>query len=228
MSDIAVKDGPSPTEVASFLRRHPEFLSEYPDIALTLMVPRDQGATTSLASYQLEALRDKNRELAQRLRELIEVAHENEQLMVRVHSLTVALMRERTLGDTVRRVVATLGEDFRSNQVRLVLFRAAGADLQASDWLILAPGAASELPAFADFLKRGEPLCGRLLPEKLEFLFGTHAAEVRSSVLVPVGNAGMLAIGSDDANRFHPGMGTVFVRLIAEAIGAAIARFDSQ
>lgn len=228
MSEAAVKDSPTPTEVASFLRRHPEFLSEYPDIALTLMVPRDQGSTTSLASYQLEALRDKNRELGQRLRELIEIAHENEQLMLRVHALTLALMRERTLADSVRRAVAALSEDFRSNQVRLVLFRAPSAELPAADWLIFAPGGAAELPAFVEFLNRGEPLCGRLLPEKLEFLFGPQAAEVRSSVLVPVNSTGMLAIGSGDASRFHPGMGTVFVRLIAEAIGAAIARFAPQ
>jgi uncharacterized protein YigA (DUF484 family) len=226
MSEAAVKEGPNPTEVASFLRRHPEFLSEYPDIALTLLVPRDRGATTSLASYQLEALRDKNRELNQRLRELIEIAHENEQLMVRVHSLTVSLMRERTFGDCMRRVMAALSEDFRSNQVRLVLFRAPSTDLPVAEWLISAPSGANELPAFAEFLKRGEPLCGRLLPEKLAYLFGKQAAEVHSSVLVPLNGSGMLAIGSSDANRFHPGMGTVFVRLIAEAIGAAIARFE--
>jgi uncharacterized protein YigA (DUF484 family) len=226
MSEITVKDALNPIEVASFLRRHPEFLSEYPDIALTLAVPRDQGSTTSLASYQLDVLRDKNHELSRRLRELIEIAHENEQLMVRVHALTVALMRERTFGDCVRRVMATLSEDFRSNHVRLVLFRAPSTDLPVAEWLISAPSGANELPAFAEFLQRGEPLCGRLLPEKLEFLFGRQAAEVRSSVLVPINGAGMLAIGSIDANRFHPGMGTVFVRLIADAIGAAVARFE--
>jgi uncharacterized protein YigA (DUF484 family) len=226
MSDIAVKDGPNPTEVASFLRRHPEFLSEYPDIALTLMVPRDQGATTSLASYQLDALRDKNRELSQRLRELVEIAQDNEQLMVRVHSLTLGLMREHKLGDCVRRVIAALHEDFHSNLVRLVLFREPSADLPPADWLLYAPGGAATLPAFTEFLKRGEPLCGRLLPEKLEFLFGAQAADVRSSVLVAINGVGMLAIGSADGNRFHPGMGTVFVRLIAEAVGAAVARFD--
>jgi uncharacterized protein YigA (DUF484 family) len=226
MSEAGTKEAPSATEIASYLRRHPEFLNEYPDIALTLLVPRDQGATTSLASYQLEALRDKNRELSQRLRELIEIAHENEQLMVRVHALSLTLMRERTLGDSVRRVMAALSEDFRSNQVRLVLFRAPSTDLPVAEWLISAPSGANELPAFAEFLKRGEPLCGRLLPEKLNFLFGKQAAEVQSSVLVPINGAGMLAIGSSDANRFHPGMGTVFVRLIAESIGAAIARFE--
>jgi hypothetical protein len=42
---------------------------------------------------------------------------------------------------------------------------------------------------------------------------------------MPIDGIGMLAIGSNDANRFHPGMGTVFLKLIAEAIAAAVARF---
>jgi uncharacterized protein YigA (DUF484 family) len=33
-------------------------------------------------------------------------------------------------------------------------------------------------------------------------------------------------VGSLDANRFHPGMGTIFLKLIADAVGAALARFD--
>ena len=225
MSEMSVKDGLTAMEVASYLRRHAEFLGEFPDIALTLLVPREQGASTSLASYQLEVLRDKNKELNRRLHELIEIAHENEQLMVRVHMLTVALMRERSLYDSARRVVAGLTEDFHTELVRLVLFRAPGADLPAAEWLILAPGGAKDLPAFTEFLKRNEPLCGRLQTDKLDALFGAHAAEARSTVLMPIDDIGMLAIGSGDANRFHPGMGTVFLKLIGEALAAAVARF---
>ena len=52
------------SEVASYLRRHPTFLNEFPDVALNLLVPREQGSTTSLASYQVEVLREKkNRRL---------------------------------------------------------------------------------------------------------------------------------------------------------------------
>ena len=247
MSEISDKDPPNALEVASFLRRHPGFLNEFPDLALTLLLPREQGATTSLASYQLDVLRDKNRELQLRLRELIQTATENEQLMVRVHSLTIALMRERTLGDSVRRVVASLTEDFHDRHssantthesdsaapnstmlVRLVLFRVASADLPVADWLILVPNGASQLPAFAEFFKRGETLCGRLQPDKLEVLFGVQAGTVRSAVLVPIDGTGMLAIGSQDTNRFHPGMGTVFLKLMAEAIAAAVARFPQS
>ncbi|HZX91878.1 MAG TPA: DUF484 family protein [Rudaea sp.] len=224
MTEMSLKDGLNAMEVASYLRRHPEFLKDFPDIALALQVPRDQGASTSLASYQLEVLRDKNRDMDRRLRELIEIAAENEQLMVRVHSLTVGLMRERTLADSVRRVAAGLTEDFHTDLVRLVLFRA-DADLPAADWLVAQRDGAKAMPAFAEFLQRNEPLCGRLQPEKLDALFGDKAADVRSAVLVPIDGVGMLAIGSHDAARFHPGMGTVFLKLIAEATAAAIARF---
>ena len=224
MTEMSLKDGLDAMEVASYLRRHPEFLKDFPDIALALQVPRDQGASTSLASYQLEVLRDKNRDMDRRLHELIEIAAENEQLMVRVHSLTVGLMRERTLADSVRRVAAGLTEDFHTDLVRLVLFRA-DADLPAADWLVAQRDGAKSMPAFAEFLQRNEPLCGRLQPEKLDALFADKAVEVRSAVLVPIDGVGMLAIGSHDATRFHPGMGTVFLKLIAEATAAAIARF---
>ncbi len=88
------------------------------------------------------------------------------------------------------------------------------------------------MPEFAEFFKAGEPLCGRLQPEKLDALFGKHADEVRSSVLLPLVEAGapvgMLAIGSADTNRFHPGMGTVFVTLIADSVATAFARFANK
>ena len=92
MSD-SVKEGPGPLEVASFLRRHPRFLDQFPDLALTLAIPREEGQATSLAGYQLQVLREKNRELNRRLQELYAVANDNERLTLRVHQLTLALLR---------------------------------------------------------------------------------------------------------------------------------------
>jgi uncharacterized protein YigA (DUF484 family) len=226
MSELSIKDGLNAMDVASYLRRHPEFLNEFPDLALALVLPREQGSAASLASYQLEVLRDKNRDLARRLQELIEIAHENETLMVRVHTLTLALMRAQTLPETTHAVVAALTEDFNTDLVRLVLFRA-DPDLPAAPWLIAEPVGVAAFPAFAEFFKRAEPLCGRLQQDKLDVLFGAHADEVHSAVLLPIGNIGMLSVGSHDPNRFHPGMGTVFLKLIGEAVSAAIGRFRS-
>ncbi|RYD15887.1 MAG: DUF484 family protein [Lysobacteraceae bacterium] len=224
MSELSIREGLDAMEVASYLRQHPEFLGEFPDIAIALVLPREHGQAASLASYQLDVLRDKNRDLARRLHELVEIAHENEALMVRVHTLTLALMRAHSLPETASAVVAALTEDFHTDLVRLVLFRA-DPQLPAAEWLIAEPAGAPAFPAFSEFLKRAEPLCGRLQQDKLDALFGGSSGEVQSAVLLPIGTAGMLAIGSHDPNRFHPGMGTVFLKLIGEAISTALARF---
>jgi uncharacterized protein YigA (DUF484 family) len=108
--------------------------------------------------------------------------------------------------------------------VRVLLYQS-DPELPATDWLLVEADGPSSMPAFADFLRRGEPLCGRLQQDKLDALFGARAGDVQSAVLLSIGDVGMLAIGSQDANRFHPGMGTVFLRLIAEAMAAAVGRY---
>ena len=93
-------------EVAAWLRRHPAFLQQFPDLALTLVVPRENGPAASLASYQLEVLRDKIRELSRRLQELFGNAQENERLAVRTHQLTLALMKQDSAAATLRAMAA--------------------------------------------------------------------------------------------------------------------------
>lgn len=225
MTDILPRRELTATEVAAFLRRHPEFLNDYPELALALTLPKQQGATTSLASYQLEVLRDKNRALNRRLHELVAIASENEQLVARVHAFTLSLMRARSVAETLRRVVATLNEDLATDLVRITLFQVPPG-VEAADWLLVLPPDDASLRPFQEFLARGEPLCGRLQQDKLALLFGERATDVRSAVLLPVPSRGMIAVGSTDANRFHPGMGTMFLKLIADAVAAAIARFD--
>ena len=122
-------------EVAAWLRRHPQFLKQFPDLALSLVVPRDEGPAASLASYQLEVLRDKNRELARRLQELFGNAQENERLAVRTHQFTLALMKQGTAADTLRALAATLAEDFNGDLVRVVTFEAvAGLEALGDAW----------------------------------------------------------------------------------------------
>ena len=39
---------------------------------------------------------------------------------------------------------------------------------------------------------------------------------------------GLIAVGSSDGNRFFPGMGTLFLRLMGETFVAAMARFAAH
>jgi uncharacterized protein YigA (DUF484 family) len=211
-------------EVAAWLRRHPAFLKQFPDLALSLVVPRDEGPAASLASYQLEVLRDKNRELSRRLHELFANAQDNERLAVRTHQLTLALLRQANAGDTVRAMAASLAEDFHGDLVRIVLFDPV-AGLDDVDWLQVIPAGDVRLAPFKDCLADGEPLSGRLQPEKHALLYGDRGEDVQSSALLPMPGTGLVAVGSRDANRFYPGMGTLFLRMMAESLAVALQRF---
>lgn len=212
-------------EVATWLRRHPTFLQQFPDLALALVVPRESGPAASLASYQLEILRDKNRELTRRLHELFGNAQDNERLAVRTHQLTLALMKQTSAADTLRALIATLAEDFHSDLVRVIAFQPV-AGLEDADWLQVLPEDSPRLAAFRDLLASGDPVCGRLHPDKSALLYAGRADDVQSSVLLSLSGVGLVAVGSFDPNHFFPGMGTLFLRMLGEALAAALQRFQ--
>lgn len=212
-------------EVAAWLRRHPTFLKQFPDLALALVVPREEGPTASLASYQLEVLRDKNRELSRRLGDLSANAVDNERLAVRTHQLGLALMKQDSAADTLRAMAASLTEDFNGDLVRIVVFEPVSG-LEDAEWLQQMPRDSKHLTAFRDCLQDGEPICGRLQPEKNAVLYASSADEVQSSALLPLPGVGLVAVGSRDGNRFYPGMGTLFLRMMGETLVVALQRFD--
>jgi uncharacterized protein YigA (DUF484 family) len=212
-------------EVAAWLRRHPKFLQQFPDLAISMVVPREEGPAASLASYQLDVLRDKNRELSRRLHELFGNAQDNERLAVRTHQLTLALLKQSTAADTLRAMAASLAEDFQGDLVRIVLFDPVEG-LDDVDWLQVIARDDAGLAPFRDCLGDGEPLCGRLQPEKTALLYRERADEVQSSALLPLPGTGLIAVGSREPNRFYPGMGTLFLRMMGEALATALQRFD--
>ncbi len=223
MNDTTEKLGAH--EVAAWLRRHPKFLQQFPDLAISMIVPREEGPAASLASYQLDVLRDKNRELSRRLHELFANAQENERLAVRTHQLTLALLKQGNAAGTVCAMAASLAEDFQGDLVRIVLFEPV-AGLDEAEWLHVIDAADARLAPFRDALAEGEPICGRLHADKNAFLYGMRAEEVQSTALLPLPGVGVLAVGSADANRFFPGMGTLFLRMMGESLAVALQRFD--
>jgi len=224
MNDIVEKIGAH--EVAAWLRRHPTFLKQFPDLALTMVVPRDDGPTASLASYQLEVLRDKNRELSRRLADLGANAQINERLAVRTHQLTLALMRQTSAADTLRAMAASLEEDFAGDLVRIVSFDDV-PELAEAPWLQVIAKDEARLAPFHDCLQDGEPICGRLQQEKNDVLYGERVNEVSSTALLPLPGVGLIAVGSYDPNRFYPGMGTLFLRMMGESLVTGLQRFRS-
>ena len=80
---------------------------------------------------------------------------------------------------------------------------------------------------FDDFMKQGKPKCGALKKEQLQYLFGSMAAETGSVALIPLmhnGVEGVLAIGSHDPQRFHPGKDTEFLQRLGDLVSHALGR----
>jgi len=124
----------------------------------------------------------------------------------------------------LRAMAAALAEDFSGDLVRIIVFQPV-AGLEEVEWLQVVPRDSPHLGSFRDCLADGEPLCGRLQPEKNAVLYSAVAEEVQSSALVPIPAVGLVAVGSRDGNRFYPGMGTLFLRMMGESLAVALGRF---
>ena len=89
----------------------------------------------------------------------------------------------------------------------------------------------SDIQRFEDQLGKGETVCGRLSQTKLEFLFESRARCVQSTAMLPLGEKGkhgFMAIGSSDPSRFYPGMGTLFLELLADVVCTRLAGIEPE
>lgn len=216
--------------VAKYLRKHPDFLQKHPDVFETLQLNHPSGAAVSLIERQVEQLRVSNEELNRQLGRLVRVASENERLMSRLHRLTLELMTIDSRRDFFSRLGDSLLNDFKADILTIRLYDQDAA-AEAGDPVTALQKDDSALELFRAQLEKDTTVCGRLAEKKLEFLFGDKARWVQSSALVPLGKGGadgMMAIGSSDPARFYPGMGTLFLDLLAEVITTRLAHQEPE
>jgi hypothetical protein len=173
-------------------------------------------------------MRRKNEELEGRLRDLVEVAKSNHELSDRVHELALRLIEAEDRDAVIGILERALHEEFGASDSVVVLFRGP-ADIvpqPGTRFLRWVERASPALGPFGTFLEQARPRCGRARDSQLEFLFPDHAVEIGSIALVPLGadaGLGLLAIGSRDADRFHPGMSTDFLERLGQLFSVALA-----
>lgn len=215
-------------EVAAYLRRHPSFFGEHREVLADLLVPHAMGRATSLVERQVAVLRERNAALERQLEELLEIARENDRLSHAVHHLGLALMRARSLEELLGELGLALRNEFGVDQPVLRIATATPPSGSAAELWVDPADPALEL--FEDFLASGRPRCGRMQAAQMQYLFGTSAAAIGSAALIPLsgpGWRGLLAIGGHDPERFHPGLGLLFVTRIGEFASAALTRYLS-
>ena len=208
--------------VSKYLLQNPDFLERQPDLLKHLELNHASGPAVSLIERQVQYLRGKNETLEQRHNQLIQIASDNEKLMSRLHRLTLELMSIGDLPSFFDQLTEALLTEFKADIINITLF-----DLKIEAGpktpLNYLHRDDPELQQFQEHLEKGVSVCGRLNRDKRDHLFGTRAQWVQSMVLIPMGKDGMLAVGSSDPARFYPGMGTLFLDLLANVVTSRLA-----
>lgn len=212
--------------VTEYLRRHPDFFEGKSSLLADMRIPHHAGNAVSLIERQILALRESNDSRQAQLDALIQIARENDDLIQRLHRLTLQLMECDELDSMLSIISTRMRKDFSADLVEIFLLSSPVIETQAS-----LPEFVTDIDAFYGQFQRllgaAKPFCGRLKTEQLQLLFGDRADAIGSTALIPLGRDGMmglLAIGSFERRRFNIGADTDFLGRMGDIITAALKK----
>jgi uncharacterized protein YigA (DUF484 family) len=213
--------------IAGFLQRNPDFFERHQGVLARLKLPHARGgAAISLVERQIEVLREKLAGLEGKLAELVRVARANDAIAERLHRFTRRLLRAVPRAEAIGRIEAGLREDFDAFHAALILVGEPLENPAEQHFVRVVPADDPNLRSFDSLFASGKPRCGQARDSQREFLFGPEGPEMGSVALVPLGekgSIGLLALGSPDRDRFHPGMSTEFLARLADLIADSLS-----
>lgn len=206
--------------VAKFLQENPDFFAQHAELFSTLQVPHPhQAHAISLGERQILILRERVREFEFRLAELVRNASQNETTTRRLNTWCARMLAEQSSIRLPGEVALGLAEQFNLQEVAL---RVWGLDLPAEG--VGAPVDAT-IHAYADGLH--VPYCGKDTELAPASWLNAKPASLAIIPLRATDGApafGLLVLGSDDAQRFVPEMGTSFLETVSRLASAALSR----
>lgn len=227
--------------VAAYLLKHPDFLGRHPEILAALETERRADGAVSFVEKQLSVLRKQNSDTEAHRAELIETARVNANLSVCLHKIAVELLRDTALDRVRLSRSGKAGRIFRS--CRMVLqeripdvhfsicwFEKFFEDGRDPDGVAVIDEKDQRITSLVESLfMAGNPGCGPFSKPECIVLFGRSVSSVRSAVVAPLvepvtnDRMGILVLASDDAARFAPGKGTMFLVQLVQLIECAFS-----
>jgi uncharacterized protein YigA (DUF484 family) len=217
--------------IADYLQAHPDFFERNGSLLTILQLPHSTGgAAISLIERQVSVLRQQNRALEKKLRNLVEVARGNDELAEKIHALSIQLMSTETRDEAVEILERQLLTGFSVDRAVLVLFvNEETASEPEGRFLRLVKREDPVIGSFKTFLNTSAARCGSVRDAQRNFLFGSDNIDVGSVALVPLGKKselGFLAFGSHDADHFHPGKSIDFLTRLGDLVAGVLQNRD--
>lgn len=212
-------------EIASYLKSHPEFFEHYADLLAQIHIPSPHGGkAVSITERQIGVMRDKVKQLEAKLTEMIAFGEENDGISTKVHRLGVALQGATDLTAVMRVLYSHLGGDFAVPHVAVRIWGVGEGDA------VEFASVDDAVKIFAGLLER--PYCGPAAGQEAVAWLGESGGHIRSVAQIPLreggGEAGacfgLLLLASEEAQRFYPDMGTLYLERIGDMAAAALLR----
>jgi uncharacterized protein len=216
----------APAEVAGYLKRHPDFLVENPDLLAVLTPPshRRGDNVVDMQHFMVERLKADLQRLKSQQRALIATSRSNLSSQQRIHAAVLALLAATSFEQLIQTVTTDLAILLDIDVVTLCIESSNGfARTPLPGLQLLEPGDVDALLG---------PTRDALLEDEVAgdaAIFGSGAGLVQSEALLRlnVTNAppGLLALGTRRAGKFKPGQGTELLCFLAQTLAVTISQW---
>lgn len=229
--DAAQLEGQELTDeaVAAFLRRHPQFLVERPELLAILAQPERRlgDGVIDMQSFIVERLKRTLARARSRECKLLAAGKDNLASQGRVQTSVLEILGARSFAHLIEIINKTLPDLLDLKAVSLcVETEEPLPGTHPAGVVVLAPG------AIEDLMGAGDDIVLRANKPGERAVFGGSASAVRSVALLrlafgPKTPAGILALGSGEPEAFHPGQGTELLAFLARVVEHCIRRWLS-
>lgn len=205
-------------QVLSFLEDNPDFLLQH--ASRFGLQPIQPTTVVPLAERQVLELREQNRQMENRLSQLMRNAESNDLIISRTHQLALALFRARDLESLIDGLMQSFQQDFSLERCALRLWHPAAVKLpQVYNGRQAVKRLASNLTG---------PSCGPYANDQVLSWFPAEPT-LESFAMIPLKNAsgeafGLLVLASNDPRRFTADMQTHYLTQIGELITITLER----
>lgn len=219
--DGALLQPVSGDQVAAYLRRHPEFLAEHPELLDVLTPPaRDRGeGVIDLQHFMVQRLRGELNDMEQLRDDLVTTGRSNLATQSRVHEAILSLLGARSFEEFVETITTDLAVILDLDVVTIGVEQAA----EGAAWKPIAGVYCLEAGSVDALLG---PSGNLLLREDIvgdPAIFDGAAGLVRSDALIRLRISdktppALLALGSRQASAFHGGQGTELLTFLSHVL----------
>lgn len=212
----------SADQVKDYLQNHPDFFERHAKLLAEITLPSPHGSgVISLAERQQLAQRDKIRVLESLMDQMISNAEENEATSLKVHKFCLSLLEQHGFSALQQLISDTLRSEFNVTQSLIRIW------VKPSNSAIINDAVFTHVSdEFNDWIiSLKQPYCGAR-PQAAADLLDSN---LQSFAFIPLyKNAsdqhafGVLIMGSEDAQHFKTGMGTMYLERIGELIAVSL------